>query len=137
MKRPKTPVPPVANTAPASLDEVKVVLVSEPDPQRHFQKQLKAHHYLGSLKPVGERMFYAAVDGRPVSGPQTKVHAGDGGVSAPQQQPVHALAQPTKKAPTQNHHRLLQRHERRASSLRHSLPPCPSAKLPNRFVNWP
>jgi hypothetical protein len=59
----KTPVPPVANTAPANLDEVKVVLVTEPDQQRHIQKLLKKHHYLGSLKPVGQRMFYAAVDG--------------------------------------------------------------------------
>jgi hypothetical protein len=58
----KRPVPPVANTAPASLEEVKVVPVTEPEQQRHFQKLLKKHHYWGSLKPVGERMFYAAVD---------------------------------------------------------------------------
>ena len=56
------PVPPVASAAPASLEEVKVVLVTEPDAQRRFQKLLKQHHYLGGLKPVGERMFYAAVD---------------------------------------------------------------------------
>jgi hypothetical protein len=60
----KTPFPPVAAALPASLDEVKVVAVSDPDQQRHLQKLLKKHHYLGSLKPVGERMFYAAVDGR-------------------------------------------------------------------------
>jgi hypothetical protein len=60
----KTPVPPVAHAAPASLDEVKVVTVPDPDQQRHLQKLLKKHHYLGSLKPVGQRMFYAAVDGR-------------------------------------------------------------------------
>jgi hypothetical protein len=62
MKRKKLPVPPVARTAPASLDEVKVVSVTEPDLQRHFQKLLQKHHYLGRIKPVGERMFYAAVD---------------------------------------------------------------------------
>ena len=64
MKCKKTPVPPVAHAAPASLDEVKVVTVPDPDQQRHLQKLLKKHHYLGSLKPVGQRMFYAAVDGR-------------------------------------------------------------------------
>jgi hypothetical protein len=62
VKRKKMPVPPVASAAPASLEEVKVVLVTEPDAQRRFQKLLKQHHYLGGLKPVGERMFYAAVD---------------------------------------------------------------------------
>lgn len=64
MKRKKTPVPLVAEAAPASLDEVEVVAVPDLDQQRHLQKLLKKHHYLGSLKPVGERMFYAAVDGR-------------------------------------------------------------------------
>jgi hypothetical protein len=64
VKYTKTPVPPVAYAAPASLDEVKVVTVPDADQQRHLQKLLKKHHYLGSLKPVGERMFYAAVDGR-------------------------------------------------------------------------
>jgi hypothetical protein len=48
--------------APVSLDEVRVVLVTEPDQQRRVQSRLKKHHYLGSLKPVGERMYYAAVD---------------------------------------------------------------------------
>jgi len=64
VKRRKTPLPQVADAAPASLDEVKVVLVTDPDQQRYLQRLLKKHHYLGSLKPVGERMFYAAVDGR-------------------------------------------------------------------------
>lgn len=63
MKCKKTPAPLVAHTAPASLDEVKVEPVLEPDQQRHLQKLLKKHHYLGRLKPVGERMFYAAMDG--------------------------------------------------------------------------
>ena len=62
MKCKKTPAPLVAHTAPASLDEVKVEPVLEPDQQRHLQKLLNKHHYLGRLKPVGERLFYAAVD---------------------------------------------------------------------------
>ena len=45
-----------------SLAEVKVLTVVEPEQQRGLQKLLRQHHYLGSLKPVGERMFYAAVD---------------------------------------------------------------------------
>jgi hypothetical protein len=40
------------------------VTVPDVDQQRHLQKLLKKHHYLGSLKPVGQRMFYAAVDDR-------------------------------------------------------------------------
>jgi len=60
----KTPVPPVAQCPPASLDEVNVQPLFEPDQQRFVQKLLKKHHYLGSLKPVGERMFYAVVDGK-------------------------------------------------------------------------
>jgi hypothetical protein len=60
----KTPVPPVAKCPPASLDEVNVQPLFEPDQQRFVQKLLKKHHYLGSLKPVGERMFYAVVDGK-------------------------------------------------------------------------
>jgi hypothetical protein len=60
----KTSVPPVADAAPASLAEVKVLTVVDADQQRHLQKLLQKHHYLGSLKPVGERMFYAAVDAR-------------------------------------------------------------------------
>jgi Domain of unknown function (DUF4338) len=59
----KTPVPLVARAAAASLDEITVVPVTDLDRQRHLQKLLKKHHYLGRLKPVGERMFYAAVDG--------------------------------------------------------------------------
>jgi Domain of unknown function (DUF4338) len=60
----KTPVQPASDTIQASLADLRVVLVSEPDQQRRFQALLKKHHYLGSLKPVGERMYYAAVDGR-------------------------------------------------------------------------
>jgi hypothetical protein len=64
VKRKPTPVPLVAETAPASLDEVTTEPVTEPEPLRRLQKLLGKHHYLGEIKPVGERMFYAAVDAR-------------------------------------------------------------------------
>jgi hypothetical protein len=32
--------------------------------RRRFQRLLQQHHYLGGLKPVGEQMYYAAVDAR-------------------------------------------------------------------------
>jgi hypothetical protein len=60
----KTPAEQAADTRPVCLDEVKVVLVSELEQQRRFQSLLKKHHYLGCLKPVGERMYYVAVDAR-------------------------------------------------------------------------
>jgi len=40
------------------------VSVTERDPRRRFQRLLQKHHYLGGLKPVGEQMYYVAVDGR-------------------------------------------------------------------------
>jgi len=60
----KTPVQSTSDTIQGSLADLRVVLVTEPDQQRRFQALLKKHHYLGSLKPVGERMYYAAVDAR-------------------------------------------------------------------------
>jgi hypothetical protein len=62
VKRKKSPTQLAADCAPASLEEVKVVPVSDLEPQRYFQSLLKQHHYLGRLKPVGERMYYVAVD---------------------------------------------------------------------------
>jgi hypothetical protein len=44
------------------LDEVRLVLLTEPAEHRRFQRLLQQHHYLGALKPVGERLYYAAVD---------------------------------------------------------------------------
>ena len=44
------------------LDEVCLVLLTEPAEHRRFQRLLQQHHYLGALKPVGERLYYAAVD---------------------------------------------------------------------------
>jgi hypothetical protein len=38
------------------------VLVTEPDERRRFQRLLQQHHYLGALKPVGEQMYYVALD---------------------------------------------------------------------------
>lgn len=38
--------------------------VSEPEERRRFQRLLKQHHYLGALRPVGEQMWYVAVDGQ-------------------------------------------------------------------------
>ena len=64
MKCKKTPIESAVGSGPTRLDEVKVVLVTEPEQQRRFQSLLKKHHYLGSLKPVGERMYYVAVDAR-------------------------------------------------------------------------
>ena len=44
------------------LEHVQVVLVPEPKERRRFQRLLQKHHYLGAIKPVGEQMYYAAVD---------------------------------------------------------------------------
>lgn len=46
------------------LDQVRIVLVTETKDRRRCQSLLAQHHYLGRLKPVGEQMYYAAVDGR-------------------------------------------------------------------------
>jgi hypothetical protein len=32
------------------LDQVRVVLVTEPDERRRFQRLLQQHHYLGALR---------------------------------------------------------------------------------------
>jgi hypothetical protein len=44
------------------LDEVRVVLLPHARDRQRFQRLLKAHHYLGRLQPVGEQLYYAAVD---------------------------------------------------------------------------
>jgi hypothetical protein len=46
----------------ALLDQVRVVLVTVPAERRRFQRWLQLHHYLGRLQPVGEQLYYAAVD---------------------------------------------------------------------------
>jgi hypothetical protein len=52
----------LVDTEQALLDQVRIVLVTEPDERRRFQRLLQQHHYLGALKPVGEQMYYVAVD---------------------------------------------------------------------------
>jgi len=45
------------------LDEVQVV-VAEPKEVARLQSLLRRHHYLGMIRPVGERLFYIAKDKR-------------------------------------------------------------------------
>lgn len=62
MKQKKSPPYSLVDAEQALLDQVRVVPVTEPGERRRFQRLLQQHHYLGSLKPVGEQMYYAAVD---------------------------------------------------------------------------
>jgi hypothetical protein len=64
MKQKKSSPPAPSVTEQALLDEVRIVLVTEPEARRRFQRLLRKHHYLGGLKAVGEQMYYAAVDSR-------------------------------------------------------------------------
>lgn len=59
----KTKVKPTA-LEQGVLDEVKVILLPERKDRQRFQRLLKAHHYLGGLKPVGEQLYYVAVDAK-------------------------------------------------------------------------
>ena len=45
------------------LEELRVVLLPEANNRRRFQNLFHTHHYLGGLKPVGEQLYYVAVDG--------------------------------------------------------------------------
>ena len=45
------------------LDQLQIRLV-EPQELPHFHALLRRLHYLGSLKPVGERLYYVATDGQ-------------------------------------------------------------------------
>jgi len=45
------------------LDEVQVRLLERAELPR-CQRLLTQHHYLGSIKPVGERLYYVATDAR-------------------------------------------------------------------------
>ena len=62
MKQKKSPPRSPSAAQQVLLDQVRVVLVTAPEERRRFQRLLKQHHYLGSLKAVGEQMYYAAVD---------------------------------------------------------------------------
>jgi len=46
----------------ALLEDVRVILVPQPKDRQRFQRLLDRHHYLGRLKPVGEQLYYVAVD---------------------------------------------------------------------------
>ncbi len=62
MERQAAPKKKALVQAPVSLDEVQVVPLTTASDLRRLQSLLGKHHYLGGLKPVGERIFYAAVD---------------------------------------------------------------------------
>ena len=62
MKQKAAPRPSPVQAEQTLLDEVRLVLLTEPAEHRRFQQLLGQHHYLGALKPVGERLYYAAVD---------------------------------------------------------------------------
>ena len=47
---------------PVSLDDIQIIPLTEPLDQGRLQSLLREHHYLGQIKPVGERMLYAAID---------------------------------------------------------------------------
>lgn len=46
----------------ALLEEVRLVLLTDPADRRRLQTLLGRHHYLGRLQAVGEQLHYAAVD---------------------------------------------------------------------------
>ena len=62
MKRQAPPRPQPPDVDPVPLDELRIRLVTEPSDQRRLQSLLQEHHYLGKIKPVGQRMLYAASD---------------------------------------------------------------------------
>jgi hypothetical protein len=62
VKRKKSPSRSSVDADQALLNDVRIVLVTQPDERRRFQRLLQQYHYLGALKPVGEQMYYAAVD---------------------------------------------------------------------------
>ena len=62
MNQKAAPRPAPVQAEQALLNEVRLVLLTEPAEHRRFQRLLQQHHYLGALKPVGERLYYAAVD---------------------------------------------------------------------------
>ncbi len=62
MKRHSAPrQQPIAHD-PVGLKELRIRPLTEPLEQRRLQAHLQEHHYLGKIKPVGERLFYAAID---------------------------------------------------------------------------
>lgn len=53
---------PPLRSDPISLDDIRILPLAEASDQERLQSLLEEHHYLGRIKPVGERMLYAAVD---------------------------------------------------------------------------
>jgi hypothetical protein len=62
VKRKKPSSDQVLETVAVDLKQVRVVVLTDPEERRQCQRLLRQHHYLGSLKAVGEQMCYAAVD---------------------------------------------------------------------------
>lgn len=62
MKQKKSPLRAPSAAEQTLLAQVRLVLVTAPEERRRFQRLLQQHHYLGRLKPVGEQLYYAAVD---------------------------------------------------------------------------
>lgn len=57
--------PNISSDAPPEqqlLEEVRILLLSDSAQEQRFQQLLQEHHYLGGLKPVGERLSYVALD---------------------------------------------------------------------------
>jgi hypothetical protein len=51
---------PLPESAPVQLHDIRLELLGKPAQRRRLQSLLEKHHYLGGIKPVGERMLYAA-----------------------------------------------------------------------------
>jgi len=48
----------------ALLGEVRIILLTGAKARRRFQEVLDQYHYLGKLKPMGEQLYYVAVDAK-------------------------------------------------------------------------
>ena len=62
MKSKSSPLHAPSASTQALLEKVRVVLVTAPKDRQRFQQLLARHHYLGRLRPVGEQLYYAALD---------------------------------------------------------------------------
>jgi hypothetical protein len=58
----KTPSARPSAARPILLEEIQIVLISEPTERQKFQRLLRKHHYLGGIKAVGEQLYYRATD---------------------------------------------------------------------------
>ena len=48
----------------ALLDEVRIIPLIGAKARQRFQEVLDQHHYLGKIKPVGEQLYYVAIDAK-------------------------------------------------------------------------